>query len=81
MVHGAWRIIPSQQYGKNFFNTLNKSLRNFILSITFLLVAIGTEASVGDQFVKINLAYGASIDIPKSWQTRHGNELLAILRG
>jgi hypothetical protein len=53
-------------------------LRNFILLLTFLLVATGSEASVGNQFVKINLAYGASIDIPRSWQIRRGNEMLAI---
>jgi len=80
-IPGAWRTTPTPQYVKNSFNTLDKSLRNFILSITFLLVAIGTDGNVGDRFVKINRAYGASIDISKSWQIGRRNELLAILKG
>lgn len=50
-----------------------------LLLITLLLFNITSEAdNLGNQFVTAKLAYGASIDIPKSWQIRRGNEMRAI---
>lgn len=49
-----------------------------VTAISFFILITPAVGDVGNQFVKINLAYGASIDIPRSWQIRRGNEMLAI---
>lgn len=46
-----------------------------IQPISFLAMA-GDDLS--NQFVTVKLAYGASIDIPRSWHVMHGNEMQVI---
>ena len=41
-------------------------------------VATSVAGNLGNQFVTAKLAYGASVDIPKSWQVMRGNEMQAI---
>jgi hypothetical protein len=54
-------------------------MHRLLLLITLLLFNIASEAgNLGNQFVTTKLAYGASIDIPRSWQIRRGNEMRAI---
>ena len=54
-------------------------MHRLLLLITLLLFNIASEAgNLGNQFVTAKLAYGASIDIPRSWQIRRGNEMRAI---
>jgi hypothetical protein len=55
-------------------------MRRLLLSITMLLftVASSVAGNLGNQFVTAKLAYGASVDIPKSWQVMRGNEMRAI---
>ena len=54
-------------------------MHRLLLLITLLLFNIACEAgNLGNQFVTVKLAYGASIDIPRTWQIRRGNEMRAI---
>lgn len=55
-------------------------MRRLLLSITMLLFTVTTSAAgnLGNQFVTAKLAYGASVDIPKSWHVMRGNEMRAI---
>ena len=55
-------------------------MRRLLLLITLFIfnIATATAGSLGNQFVTAKLAYGASIDIPRSWQVRRGNEMRAI---
>ena len=54
-------------------------MHRLLLLITLLLFNIASEAgNLGNQFVTAKLAYGASIDIPRSWQIRRGNEMRVI---
>lgn len=55
------------------------ALRSLLLPITLFHFTIASAAgNLGNQFVTAKLAYGASIDLPRSWQVARGNEMRAI---
>ena len=43
-----------------------------------LLSFVAIAGDLGNQFVTVKLAYGASIDIPRSWHVMRGNEMQVI---
>lgn len=50
-----------------------------LVAISLLLLSsLGIAGDLGNQFVTAKLAYGTSISLPRSWQVRRGNEMLAI---
>jgi hypothetical protein len=54
-------------------------MRSLLLVVTLLYFSIASAAgNLGGQFVTAKLAYGASIDLPRSWQVMRGNEMRAI---
>lgn len=54
-------------------------MRYLLLLIACLLSTISSAAgNLGNQFITAKLAYGASIDLPRSWQVARGNEMRAI---
>ena len=50
-----------------------------ILAISLIAPSLAAEAGdLSKQFITAKLAYGSSIDIPRSWQVMRGNDLRAI---
>lgn len=50
-----------------------------ILAISLIVPSLTAEAGdLSNQFITAKLAYGSSIDIPRSWQVMRGNDLRAI---
>lgn len=47
-----------------------------VVLMVFPFTALATDIS--NQYVRAQLGYGASIDIPRSWKVMRGNEMLAI---
>ena len=56
------------------------ALARLSLSILTLFAAlvVANAAELTNQFVQANLAYGATIQIPRAWKVARGNEMRAI---
>lgn len=50
----------------------------FLVSVLMALPIAALAADISSQFVRAQLGYGASIDIPRSWKVMRDNEMLAI---
>lgn len=54
-------------------------MRNLVYTLALLAAApVVHSAELSTQFITAKLAYGASVNVPKSWQVLKGNELRAI---
>jgi hypothetical protein len=63
---------------KKFLSLLIAPVVPLLLIVLLLNIVPAAAGDIGKQFVTVKLAHGASIDIPKSWHIRHGNEKIVI---